>query len=94
MFDRKNHQPRFRGQPSFGNPVFNHSKFQSDFDKAEKRFNIIWKLAIFFIVFVFLCVIAGWALIGYGVVKYGPKAVETGAHVLERLDREATSDLN
>jgi hypothetical protein len=77
-----------------GYTTFNNSKFQSDFDKAERRFNIMWKLVLGFIILVFCAVIAIWCFIGYGVVKYGPKAVQTGEHVLERLDREATSDLN
>ncbi len=64
----------------------------SEFDKAHKRFNTVFKFATAFIAFVFCVVIAGWFLIGYVVVTKGPETVQRieriGDAYADKLEQE------
>jgi len=64
----------------------------SEFDKAHKRFNTMFKIVAAFIAFVFCVIIAGWFLIGYVVVTKGPETVHRVERVIdahaEKLETE------
>jgi hypothetical protein len=66
--------------------------FESDFEKAHKRFNTVFKVAIAFIACVFCLVVAGWFLIGYVVVTKGPETVQRieriGDAYADKLEQE------
>lgn len=66
--------------------------FESEFEKAHKRFNTMFKFVAAFIAFVFCIIIAGWFLIGYVVVTKGPETVHRVERVIdahaEKLETE------
>ena len=66
--------------------------FESEFDKAHKRINTVFKFAAVFIAFVFCTIIAGWFLIGYVVVTKGPETVQRveriGDAYADKLEQE------
>lgn len=66
--------------------------FESEFEKAHKRFNSMFKIVAAFIAFVFCVIVAGWFLIGYVVVTKCPETVHRVERVIdahaEKLEQE------
>lgn len=53
--------------------------WESEFEKSNRRFNIVWNLALGFIIFIFAVVICGWVGIGYVAVGAAGDISENGA---------------
>jgi hypothetical protein len=59
--------------------------FGSSWEKSEKRFNFMWKLAIGFIIFVFIMIITIWSIAAFGIFK---GVTEVKQHGLKKVIEE------
>lgn len=66
--------------------------FESEFDKAHKRFNSMFKIVFAFIAFVLCMVLLFWGITAYVVVTKGPETVQRieriGDAYADKLEQE------